>query len=71
MTNEIKEILDLFYNEYPKEEKILEKYISDLQEENKIYKKIYNELLKQANKDSIWCKIILDKLQELKEENKL
>lgn len=34
MTNEIKEILDLFYNEYPKEEKILEKYITNLQEEN-------------------------------------
>lgn len=33
MTNEIKEILDIFYNEYPKEEKILEKYITNLQNE--------------------------------------
>jgi predicted nucleic acid-binding Zn-ribbon protein len=33
MTNEIKEILDLFYNEYSKEEKTLEKYITNLQNE--------------------------------------
>ena len=33
MTNEIKEILDIFYNEYPKEEKILEDYITNLQNE--------------------------------------
>ena len=33
MYNEIKEILDIFYNEYPKEEKILEDYITNLQNE--------------------------------------
>lgn len=33
MANEIKEILDIFYNEYPKEEKQLEDYITNLQEE--------------------------------------
>lgn len=42
MTNEIKEILDLFYNEYPKEEKILEKYITNLQEENKGWEMIFD-----------------------------
>lgn len=34
MTNEIKETLDLFYNEYPREEKRIENYITNLQEEN-------------------------------------
>ena len=43
MTNEIKEILDLFYNEYPKEEKIIEKYITNLQENHCDYKEKCNE----------------------------
>lgn len=42
MTNEIKEILDIFYNEYPKEEKILEKYITILQEGNEEWERIFD-----------------------------
>ena len=46
MSNEIKEILYWFYDEYPKEEKILEKYLTNLQEENERLNNIINELEK-------------------------
>jgi DNA repair exonuclease SbcCD ATPase subunit len=49
MTNEIKEILDRFYNEYPKCEKILEKYITNLQEIEKEHQKINGELRQEIN----------------------
>ena len=68
MTNEIKEILDIFYNEYPKEEKILEKYITNLQEIEKEHQKINGELRQEITNLQKENKVV-DKIKKLRNAN--
>ena len=65
MTNEIKEILDIFYNEYPKEEKQLEDYITNLQEENEGWSKIFDTFSRRPYAH----KYLEEKRKELKNDN--
>lgn len=66
MINEIKEILDLFYNEYPKEEKILEKYITILQEGNERLGKLFYV----RDEENIKLKKNINKANQLIEKQK-
>ena len=64
MTIEIKEIMDMIYNEYPIEVRILEKYITILQEENKKLKKQYAKEEKKLFHDNEILQQRIDKAVE-------
>ena len=56
----IKQLVNLKVEQYKQS---LE-HIKNLQEENKKYNDLYDELLKQYSKESAFCKIILEKLKD-------
>lgn len=64
MTNEIKEILNWLFGEYPEEEIILEKYITNLQEENKEYQDKYENLLILGLKQETHFNVKCEDLQQ-------